>query len=464
MEMDKQHTIKAAATLTGIGLHTGEPVNMTFHPAEENHGVIFCRTDLEAKPLVHADVDLVVDTSRGTTLKENGAKVYTVEHVMAALAGLGIDNVKVDLDGPEPPIMDGSSKAFIQALLESGLQEQDAEREYFDLDEAVAYSSEDVHLTAFPSKNFEVTTFIDFESGALPPQQAHMKSLAHFKDDFSSARTFCFVHELEALRNAGLIKGGNMDNAVVIMDEEKHQEDVEKLQDIFGVSEVEVKAGILNKNGFRFTNEPARHKLLDLIGDLALVGMPLKGKIVASKPGHQANIELAKKIKSKIKQRRIASKFSKGKDVKPGVIFDINAIHEILPHRYPFLLVDKVTDFTESTIRGMKNVTINEPFFQGHFPGNPIMPGVLQVEAMGQLGGILLLNTIDNPKSIWVYFVAIDNVRFKKPVIPGDTLILELEMTALRRSICKMSGKAYVDGQLVSSADLIASVVPKDKL
>lgn len=464
--MEKQHTIKSATSISGKGLHTGVPVTMTFHPAEADHGIIFRRTDLEGQPLVHADVDLVVDTSRGTTLKENGAKVHTVEHVMAALMGLGIDNALIDLDGPEPPIMDGSSQEFIQKLLETGLDEQDAERIFFEIDESITYSDEanDITLAAFPSKNFELNTFIDFGSKALEAQHANMKSISQFKEEFSSARTFCFVHELEALHQAGLIKGGSLDSAVVIMDKEEEEEEIKKLQNIFGVSDVEIKAGILNKNGFRFPNEPARHKLLDLLGDLALVGMPLKGKIIASRPGHKSNVELAKKIKSKIKQQRIANKFSKGKGGKPGVIFDINAIHEILPHRYPFLLVDKVTDFTESTIRGVKNVTFNEPFFQGHFPGNPIMPGVLQVEAMGQLGGILLLNTIDNPKSIWVYFVAIDNVRFKKPVIPGDTLILELEMTALRRSICKMSGKAYVDGQLVSSADLVASVVPKDKL
>ncbi|MEM6800728.1 MAG: bifunctional UDP-3-O-[3-hydroxymyristoyl] N-acetylglucosamine deacetylase/3-hydroxyacyl-ACP dehydratase [Bacteroidota bacterium] len=464
--MDKQHTIKSTTSIAGVGLHTGAAVSMTFHPAPENHGIIFCRTDLDGHPLVHADVDLVVDTSRGTTLKENGAKIHTVEHVMAALAGLGIDNVRIDLDGPEPPIMDGSSASFIEKLLEAGIESQEAERIYFELDEAVSYSdlANDIHLTAFPAKELELSTFIDFNSKALGLQQAHMKHVSDFKDQFSSARTFCFVHELEALHQAGLIKGGSLDSAVVIMEEETKEADIKKLESIFGVNDVELKEGILNKNGVRFPNEAARHKLLDLMGDLALVGMPIKGKIVASKPGHRSNVELAKKIKSKIKQQRIANKFAKGKGGKPGVIFDINAIHEILPHRYPFLLVDKVTDFTESTIRGLKNVTINEPFFQGHFPGNPIMPGVLQVEAMGQLGGILLLNTIDNPKSIWVYFVAIDNVRFKKPVIPGDTLILELEMTALRRNICKMSGKAYVDGQLVSSADLVASVVPKDKL
>lgn len=466
MEMEKQHTIKSATSISGKGLHTGVPVTMTFHPAEPDHGIIFRRTDLEGQPLVHADVDLVVDTSRGTTLKENGAKVHTVEHVMAALMGLGIDNALIDLDGPEPPIMDGSSRAFIDGLSATGLAEQDAERIYFEIDESITYSdsANDITLAAFPAENFELNTFIDFGAKELEAQHANMKSISQFKEEFSSARTFCFVHELEALHQAGLIKGGSLDSAVVIMDKEAEEEEIKKLQNIFGVSDVEIKAGILNKNGFRFPNEPARHKLLDLLGDLALVGMPLKGKIIASRPGHKSNVELAKKIKSKIKQQRIANKFSKGKGGKPGVIFDINAIHEILPHRYPFLLVDKVTDFTESTIRGVKNVTFNEPFFQGHFPGNPIMPGVLQVEAMGQLGGILLLNTIDNPKTIWVYFVAIDNVRFKKPVIPGDTLILELEMTALRRSICKMSGKAYVDGQLVSSADLVASVVPKDKL
>ena len=461
MAIEKQHTIIGPVTVKGVGLHTGAKTSMTFHPAPENHGRVFRRIDLDGQPLVHADVDNVVDTSRGTTIKENGAQIHTIEHTLAALAGLQIDNVLIDLDGPEPPIMDGSARDFISLLRSAGLKEQEAERKYFIVEEAIQHEELDrkVEMNLIPGSSFKATAMIDFDSSVLGPQFASMDSLDSFPEEFGDARTFCFVHELEALHQAGLIKGGSLDSAVVIMDETIQDDEFKRLTAIFGKQEEEIRQGILNQNGFRYANEPARHKLLDLIGDLALVGMPIKGYVMANRPGHKANVALAKKIKAKIKQKRISERFMKGE--KKGVVLDINAITEILPHRYPFLLVDKVVDFTENKIRGIKNVTVNEPFFQGHFPGNPIMPGVLQLEAMGQLGGILLLNTIEDPKSIWVYFVAIDNARFKKPVIPGDVLELELEMTALRRSICKMSGKAFVDGNLVCSADLVASVVPK---
>jgi UDP-3-O-[3-hydroxymyristoyl] N-acetylglucosamine deacetylase / 3-hydroxyacyl-[acyl-carrier-protein] dehydratase len=461
----KQHTIKGPVTVSGVGLHTGKAATMTFLPAPADHGVVFRRIDVANAPLIPADVELVVDTSRGTTLGLGGVKVHTVEHTMAALAGLQIDNVLIELDGPEPPIMDGSAIAFLEALRQVGIEEQDAERDVFRIDEPIHYLEQDrnVELAALPAEDFHATVMIDFDSEILKAQHASLTHIEHFASKIADSRTFVFLHELELLRNAGLIKGGSLDNALVFVEKPVPDEEVSRLQEMFGLDPGHtIRQGLLNPSGFRYENEPARHKLLDLIGDLALVGVPLQGHIMAARPGHKANVELAKKIKGKVKQKRIAKRFQKTE--KQGLIFDVNAIFDILPHRYPFLLVDRVLDFTETTITGLKNVTINEPFFQGHFPGNPIMPGVLIVEAMGQVGGILLLNTIDNPQSIWVYFVAFDNVRFKKPVIPGDTMIMELEMVALKRSICKMNGKAFVDGQLVCSADLVASVVPKDKL
>ncbi len=463
---EKQHTIHKPVSVSGVGLHIGKPVTLTFQPADEHHGIVFQRTDLPDNPLIPADVDLVVDTSRGTTIGiSKEARVHTVEHTLAALMGLQIDNVLVQLDGPEPPAMDGSSKAYVEALKTAAVVEQEAERIYFVIDEPIHFQDAErgVQLAAMPSEGFKVTTMIEFESDFMPAQHAVMESIEDFEAQFSNSRTFCFLHEVEALHQAGLIQGASLESAVVVMDRDIDQDTLDNLKTIYQTPDLEIKEGYLNsEGGLRHDNEPARHKLLDLVGDLALVGMPIKGHVMANRPGHKANVALAKAIKNKIKQNKIARKFQKGK--KQGLIFDINAIHEILPHRYPFLLVDRILEFSENTITGQKNVTINEPFFQGHFPGNPIMPGVLQLEAMAQVGGILLLNTIDNPKSIWVYFVAIDNARFKKPVIPGDTLILELELTALKRSICKMTGRIFVDGHLVCSADLIASVVPKHKL
>lgn len=461
---DKQHTIQKPVTVTGIGLHTGKQVTMSFHPAPEDHGFVFYRTDLDESPGILADVSNVVDTSRGTTIGNGKFKIHTVEHTLAALAGMQLDNVRIELDAPEPPVMDGSARDFTQALVKAGRQEQAADRVYFYIDEPIHLyeNQQNSELAALPADDFHARVMIDFNSNVLKAQHASITNLSDFSDEIADSRTFCFLHELQELYDAGLIQGGNLDSAVVIADQGISPEEEQKLREIFNRPDIPIREGIINETGLRHDNEPARHKLLDLLGDLALVGQPIKGHIIASRPGHAANVELAKKIKAKIKQKKIASRFQK--EEKKGLVFDINAIHEILPHRYPFLLVDKILDFSENTITGVKNVTINEPFFQGHFPGNPIMPAVLQLEAMAQVGGILLLNAIENPKSIWVYFVAIDNARFKKPVIPGDTLILELEMTAHRRSICKMSGKGYVDGKLVCSADLTASVVPKNKL
>ena len=459
----KQHTIKKPVSLTGVGLHTGVEVTMTFNPAPVNHGFVFKRIDLESQPLVHALVENVVDTSRGTTIGENGAQVYTVEHTLAALAGLQIDNVLIELDGPEPPIMDGSSKFFSEALQGAGLEQQDADRDVFVIDTPLHYREGDrsVELAALPSEAFHASVMIDYNSTILNAQHVSLPSMSDFPKYFADARTFCFLHEIEELSQAGLIKGGTLENAIVLVDREITEEELDRLCHLFNKPKMQVRQGILNNVGLRYDNEPARHKLLDLVGDLALVGMPLQGHIMAARPGHKANVELAKLIRAEIKKKKITDKFQT--DKIDGLVFDINAITKILPHRYPFLLVDKIVSFSEKSITGIKNVTMNEPFFQGHFPENPIMPAVLQLEAMAQVGGILLLNTVEDPSSVWVYFLAIDNARFKKPVIPGDQLIFELEMTALKRGICKMNGKAFVDGKLVSSAELVASLVPKNK-
>jgi len=459
----KQHTIKRSVSLSGVGLHTGTPSHITFKPAPENHGYVFKRVDLENAPLIKADVDNVVDTSRGTTIAKNGAKVHTVEHTLAALVGLQIDNVLIELDGIEPPAMDGSSIDFLRVLEEAGLEEQTADRDFLEISYDISHqeTQQEVSFRVRPAAQFEAQVRIDFNSRVLGEQEARLDRIESFAQDIADSRTFCFLHEVEPLLSAGLIQGGDLDNAVVFVEEQLNDESAERLCKLFKKDSIEVKEGVLNNVGLRHKNEPARHKLLDLVGDLALVGVPIKGRVEALRPGHTGNVALAKKLRAQYYKQKITRRFQTVE--KPGIVFDINAIQKILPHRYPFLLVDKIIDFSEKRIVGIKNVTINEPFFSGHFPGNPIMPGVLQIEAMAQVGGILLLNTIENPQSIWVYIVAINNARFKKPVIPGDTLRLELEMQALKKRICKMHGKAFVNGTLVCSADLVASVIPKNQ-
>ena len=458
----KQHTIQRAISVSGKGLHTGQACTMTFRPAEPGTGRMFKRMDLAGTPNIPADADLVIETSRGTTLAKNDVTVQTIEHTLAALVAMGIDNVWIELDGPEPPIMDGSAKAFVEALEEAGLAEQVAEQEVFVIEEPIYYREEarGVELIALPSEEFRISLWIDFDSQAIPSRHLNLNRLSDFKADYTDARTFCFLHEVEGMAEAGLIQGANLDSALVFVEQDLDAEQEKRLRKLFNLSEITVEKGVLGGRTLRYEDEPARHKLLDLVGDLALAGMPIQGHIIATRPGHKANVEMAKKIKAQIRQQHIRRRFMQGD--KAGVVFDINAIERILPHRYPFLLIDKVTSFSENRITGIKNVTVNEPFFQGHFPNNPIMPGVLQLEAMAQVGGILLLNTVEDPSSVWVYFVAIDNARFKKPVIPGDTLVFELEMTALRRRICKMTGAAYVDGELVCTADLVASLIPKE--
>lgn len=458
----KQHTLQQEASLTGIGLHTGKPSSLTIKPADVGHGLVFQRTDLEGSPLIPALSDHVVDTSRGTTIGIGDATVTTVEHVLSALAGLGVDNALLALDGPEPPGMDGSSLAFAEAIQAAGIVEQDADRKYLVVQEKMEFVDEEtgVSLTLEPAKEYSLNVEIDFGTEVMGPSTADYSfSSNSYSEEIANNRTFCFLHEVEAMYDAGLIQGGSLDSAVVFVDKSLSDEEIDRLTQRYGDINSLSGPGVLNKEGLRHENEAARHKLLDLIGDLALAGGPILGKVTARKPGHTSNVELAKIARKELKRQILSLRFMK--ELQPGLVFDINAIHEILPHRYPFLLVDKITEFNDNKIIGIKNVTINEPFFQGHFPGNPIMPGVLQLEAMAQVGGILLLNNIENPKTIWVYFLAIDNARFKKPVKPGDTLTLELEMTAMKRNICKMTGKGYVDGTLVCSADLVASVVPK---
>ncbi|MEJ8757354.1 bifunctional UDP-3-O-[3-hydroxymyristoyl] N-acetylglucosamine deacetylase/3-hydroxyacyl-ACP dehydratase [Pontibacter sp. H259] len=459
----KQHTIKAPVTVSGIGLHTGVVSNMTFNPAPANHGYKFQRIDLPGQPIVAADVDNVVDLSRGTTIEQNGARVNTVEHTLAALVGLEIDNVLIQLDGPEPPIMDGSSIEFVKALVEVGLQEQNALRNYFELTEGITFKDEarGVEIVGLPLNDYRLTAMVDYNSPVLGSQHASITNMNQFEREIAPCRTFCFLHELEALHKQNLIKGGDLDNAIVIVDRVVTDEELTTLAEMLNKPKVEVKeTGTLNNTELRFKNEPARHKLLDLMGDLALIGRPIKGQILAARPGHAANIGFAKRVKRAIQEASIQS--VPVYDEKKPPVMDINQITATLPHRYPFLLIDKIIHLDETTVTGVKNVTMNEPFFQGHFPGNPILPGVIQIEAMAQTGGILVLNTVENPEDYWTYFLGVDKCRFKRKVIPGDTIIFKCELLApIKRGIAKMSGQAFVGGQLVMEAEMSASIVKK---
>ncbi|MFW5658573.1 MAG: bifunctional UDP-3-O-[3-hydroxymyristoyl] N-acetylglucosamine deacetylase/3-hydroxyacyl-ACP dehydratase [Bacteroidota bacterium] len=464
---EKQHTLKTTVSLSGTGLHTGANSTVTITPAAEDHGLVFRRVDLEGAPLIRADVDNVVDTSRATTLRENGAEIHQVEHVLSALAGLQIDNALIEVDGPELPIMDGSAGPFVEKLLAGGFEEQDADRKFIELDEPIYYKDADrgSDLSAMPSDDFRVTVMIDFKSEVMGIQHATLVNLENYKKEVAGARTFCFLREVKPMLDAGLIKGGSLDNAIVVVDHEVSDEELKEYHQIFGRDDIQVvEEGVLNNIQLQHKNEPARHKLLDVIGDMALLGHPLKAQVVAARPGHRPNTEFVKLIRKKLAHKQLVRRFNKGSEGKPQseAVFDINAIKEILPHRYPFLLVDRITEFEEEHITGYKNVTVNEPFFQGHFPGNPIMPGVLIIEAMAQVGGVLLLNEIDDPKNYWVYFVAIDKARFRRPVVPGDVLTFKLTKESFRRGISKMIGKAYVGDTLAAEAVLTASLIRRD--
>jgi UDP-3-O-[3-hydroxymyristoyl] N-acetylglucosamine deacetylase/3-hydroxyacyl-[acyl-carrier-protein] dehydratase len=461
---NKQSTIAKAVSIAGVGIHTGATVNMTFHPAAVNHGYIFQRIDLPEAPLVPALVENVVETSRGTTLAVNQAKVYTVEHVLAALTGLQIDNVLITLDGPETPIADGSSIAFIKALESAGLVEQNADRNFIEIKENYHFydAEKDVEITLMPYDGFKVSVLIDYNSPVLGTQHAVLKHISDFKTEIASCRTFCFLHELEVLLQNNLIKGGDLNNAIVVVDQAVEAKELDRLAGIFNKPQMGVsKDGILNNVELRFVNEPARHKLLDVIGDLALLGRPLKAHVIASKPGHSSNVAFGKEFRAFLKKQQKQLDIPTYNPSQPP-LYDINGIMNFLPHRYPFLLVDKITELTREHVIGVKNVTMNEPFFQGHFPGNPVMPGVLTIEAMAQTGGILCLSLMDDPGGYWTYFLRIDNVRFKDKVLPGDTLIFKLVLKEpIRRGICQMVGQAFVGNKLVVEAELMAQLVKK---
>jgi UDP-3-O-[3-hydroxymyristoyl] N-acetylglucosamine deacetylase/3-hydroxyacyl-[acyl-carrier-protein] dehydratase len=461
---DKQHTIKAPVTVSGIGLHTGVSATMTFCPAPVNHGYKFQRVDLPGQPIVDADVDNVVDLSRGTTIEQNGARVNTVEHTLAALVGLQLDNVMIQLDGPEPPIMDGSSYEFIKAIMEVGLEEQNALRNYFEIPEEIRFvdNGRAVEIAALPLNDYRLTVMVDYNSPVLGSQHASLTDITQFTAEISSSRTFCFLHELEALYKSNLIKGGDLSNAIVVVDRVVSDEELSDLATMLGKPKVAVKKeGILNNVDLRYKNEPARHKLLDLVGDLALVGRPLKGQILAARPGHAANVAFAKKIKKKMMEANTSPVPSYDPAREP--VLDINQISQILPHRYPFLLIDKIIHLDQTTVTGVKNVTMNEPFFPGHFPGNPIMPGVLQIEAMAQTGGILVLNTVPDPENYLTLFLGIENCRFRRKVVPGDTIIFRCQLLSpIKRGIAKMKGQAFVNGKVVMEAEMSAAIVRKD--
>lgn len=460
----KQHTIKKPVSVKGIGLHSGKEVTLTFQPAPINHGYKFQRIDLEEKPLINADVNRVISTNRGTTIQESGAQVSTVEHALSALVGLQIDNILMQIDGPEAPILDGSAAEFVEVLQQAELEEQDAEREFFEVEKPISFRDEvtGTELLALPADNFEITTMIDFNSPVLGQQYASLTNIEEYADQIAPCRTFVFLHELERLFNQNLIQGGDLDNAIVIVDREMDQEELDRLARKLDKPSMKVdKEGILNTVKLHFKNEPARHKLLDVMGDIALLGKPIKGKIVATKPGHTANVEFTKILKKHYQeQRKLRGKPKYDPDEEP--LFDVVRISEWLPHRYPFLLIDKIIELSESHVVGVKSVTFNEFYFQGHFPDNPVMPGVLQIEAMAQTGGILALSTVDDPGNWDTYFLKIENAKFKQKIVPGDTILFKMELLApIRRGICQMQGTAYVGNKIVSEAELTAQIVKR---
>ncbi|HOO99212.1 MAG TPA: bifunctional UDP-3-O-[3-hydroxymyristoyl] N-acetylglucosamine deacetylase/3-hydroxyacyl-ACP dehydratase [Bacteroidales bacterium] len=459
---EKQRTLAKEVTLSGKGLHTGLNVNITFKPAPANHGYKFCRTDLPGKPVIDALAEHVTDTSRGTTLVQNNASVSTIEHALATLHGMQIDNALIELDAPEAPIMGGASRAFVDAVKSAGIKELKEERNYFVVKQKLVYSDEEhgVDLIVYPDDHFSINVLIDYNSRILGNQYAILDTVTEFEEEIADSRTFVFFHELEPLNKMGLIKGGDLDNAVVILEREVEQAEIDRIAKLFnrpGISKHT--AGILNNTELRYPNEPARHKLLDLMGDLALVGHPIKGKVVATRPGHYANTRLARMMRQEMK--KTLSKHNipvYDPTVKP--IMTLEAIKKKLPHRSPFLLVDKVIHLDETTVVGIKNVTFNEPFFQGHFPDEPVMPGVLIVEALAQCGGLLVLNDVEEPEKYSTYFLKIDKLKFKHKVVPGDTIILKMEMIEpIRRGIVMMYGQAFVGNDLVTEGEMVAQVI-----
>ncbi|MBQ5996831.1 MAG: bifunctional UDP-3-O-[Bacteroidales bacterium] len=462
--MSKQQTLCKEVSVSGRGLHTGVHVTLTLCPAPIDHGIRFQRTDIEGQPVIDAIGDRVTDTSRGTTIAEGSVRVSTIEHVMAALYGMGIDNALVKVDGPETPIADGSSSYFVRAIEEAGIVEQEAERQYYIVKEPITYKDETrgVEITIYPDDHFSLDVMVDYNSKVLGHQYAVLKDVADFKREISPCRTFVFLHEVEILLQHNLIKGGDLDNAIVIIDRPVTQEQLDHLAQICNKPRIKVRPeGVLNNLKLHFENEPARHKLLDMIGDLALVGMPIKGRVVAARPGHYANTELVRRIRKAIRTDRKKADIPVYNPGEPPVM-TIEDIKDVLPQRPPFLLIDKIIEKKEDAVVGIKNVTMNEPFFVGHFPDEAVMPGVLQIEAMAQVGGILLMDRLDDPKKYTSYFLRVDKVRFRRRVVPGDTLIIRVELGGeVRRGIAMLNGQIYVGDVLVTEGELMIQILKK---
>ena len=461
-----QHTINDEVTISGAGIHTGQSVTMHIKPAEPNTGIHFQRIDLPGKPVVKADVDNVIETNRSTTIEANGARVSTIEHLMAALMGMLIDNVLIEIDGEEVPILDGSSQLFIEHLSKTGIKKQNAPKIYYSIQHNISFVDEEkkFEMVALPYDDYRINTLIDFNSPVLGTQHADLRNIEDFKKEIAPSRTFCFFHELELLISNDLIKGGDINNAIVVVDKPVTPDQVERISKVFHKNDVKVsEAGILNNLTLRFPNEPARHKLLDVVGDLALVGYPFKAHIIANRPGHSSNIKFAKKIKEHIKKYKHRQDIPKYDPNQPPLL-DIQEIEKTLPHRYPFLMVDKIMELTDTHVIAIKNVTYNEPFFQGHFPGNSVMPGVLLAEALAQAGGFIAIPRGTEDKYD-TYFLKIDQCKFKQKVVPGDTLILKMELLhPIRRGICEMRGTVYVGDKVVTEAILIAQIVKRPKV
>lgn len=460
----KQSTICQTVALSGIGLHTGKPVNVVFHPAPADFGIKFKRIDLPNQPIVAADANRVISTTRSTTLKDGDAVVATVEHVLSAIAGLELDNILIEVDTAEMPILDGSALLIVQALQQAGIETLDAEKEFLEITENIYYKDPNTgtELLVVPHPTFEITTLIDFKSDVLGQQFAYLTSMSEYVAEIASARTFVFLHELEQLAAQGLIKGGDLDNAVVIANKPVGEKELAGIAGHFGKKTIKINnQGVLNTTDLRYKNEPARHKLLDVIGDLALVGRPIQGKVIAIKPGHTANVELAKILKKVLtEQRKLRGKPKYNPDKEP--VYNTIQILKLLQHRYPFLMIDKVIELSGNKVVAIKNVTFNEPYFQGHFPGHPVMPGVMQVEAMAQAGGILVLSNVPDPENWDTYFLKIDGVKFRAQVVPGDTIIFKVELVEpIRRGIARVYATAYVGNKVVSEADLTAQIVKR---